>query len=112
MNNVEIIKELCRKRGVSIARLERDLNIGNGTIAKSSSSFMRSDRLKQVADYFGVSMEYLMTGVEPSPAAGPVFSPEDQKLISAFHQASEGVKESICKLLDIDVDSVVKKGTA
>ncbi len=111
MNTTEIIKSLCEKKGITLARLERDLNFGNGTIAKAGSN-MRCDRLKQIADYFGVSMEYLMTGVEPSPAAGPVFSPEDQKLISAFHQASEGVRESICKLLDIDVDSAVKKGTA
>lgn len=65
MNNVEIIKKLCRDRGVSIAKLERDLGIGNGTITKSTSNYMRSDRLQAIADYFGVTMEYLMTGEDP-----------------------------------------------
>ena len=28
------ISELCRKKGISIAKLERDLGIGNGTIGR------------------------------------------------------------------------------
>lgn len=100
MNNVEIIKELCRKRGVSIARLERELNIGNGAIAKSSSNYMRSDRLKQIADYFGVSMEYLMTGVEPVPAAGPSFSPEEIEYIERIRRLDERGLEMLNAVLD------------
>lgn len=66
MESAEIIRDLCAKNKTSIARLEKELGLGNGTIASSKSNYMRSDRLKAVADYFHVSMEYLMTGVDAS----------------------------------------------
>ena len=61
MGTAERIKELCSKKKITIAKLERELGFGNGTIVKSASA-MRSDRLKAIADYFGVTMEYLMEG--------------------------------------------------
>ncbi len=62
---VERIRLLCEKNNTTLKQLERDLGMGNGTIAKSAPT-MRSDRLKAIADYFGVSMEYLMTGSDSS----------------------------------------------
>ena len=104
MNNVEIIKKLCREKGVSIAKLERDLNIGNGTITKSISNYMRSDRLKAIADYFGVSMEYLMTGVEPAAASstkGYSITASEYRIVVAYRSHPE-VQGSILKLLDLE----------
>lgn len=62
MGTIEIIKELCDKKGISLAQLEKDLNFGNGSIAKSKT--VRSDRLFSIAKYFDVTMEYLVTGDE------------------------------------------------
>ena len=56
------IKNLCKEKGITIARLEKELGFANGTIASTKSNNMRSDRLKAIADYFHVSMEYLLTG--------------------------------------------------
>ena len=55
------VEELCFKRGISIAKLERECNIGNGTIAKWDESSPRVDSLKKVADYFGVKVDYLIS---------------------------------------------------
>lgn len=99
MNTTEIIKSLCEKKEITLARLERDLNFGNGTIAKAGSN-MRCDRLKQLADYFGVSMEYLMTGVEPVPAAGPSFSPEEIEYIERIRRLDERGLEMLNAVLD------------
>ena len=60
MANIEIIRRLCKENKISISKLETELGYGNGSIAKSSN--MSADRLKQIADYFDVSMEYLITG--------------------------------------------------
>ena len=57
----ERIKELCKRDGISIARLERDLGFANGSLSKSSGK-IESCRLKAIADYFGVNMEYILTG--------------------------------------------------
>ena len=56
----EKINELCQKSGITIAELERNLQFGNRTIAKWQRSSPSVKKLKRVADYFGVSIEYLI----------------------------------------------------
>lgn len=60
---VERIRDLCRKKGTNFSRLEQDLGFANGSLAKSDGK-IQSQRLKAIADYFNVSMEYLLTGKE------------------------------------------------
>ncbi len=60
METIDIIKDLCAKKGISIAQLESQLEFGNGSLSKSKN--MSADRLYQVAKFFDVSMEYMMTG--------------------------------------------------
>lgn len=57
---LDVIKQLCKEKGISLAQLENDLDYGNGSLAKSKS--MSADRMFKIAQYFNVSMEYLMTG--------------------------------------------------
>lgn len=59
---LENITRLCKKRGISIAKLEREVGIGNGTIGKWGKSSPTVDSLKKVADHFGVSLDALLTG--------------------------------------------------
>lgn len=58
MTTFDIIKDLCEKKGISIRKLEQDLGFGNGSIAKTNQK-IQADRLRDIADYFGVSMDYL-----------------------------------------------------
>ena len=60
METLDIIRHMCTSTGISIAQLESELGYGNGSIAKAKN--MSADRIYQIAQYFGVSMEYLMTG--------------------------------------------------
>ena len=53
------VSRLCRERGISISRLERDLGIGNATIRNWNVSSPTVDKLKRVADYFGVTLDEL-----------------------------------------------------
>ena len=108
MKSTEIIRALCAQKGISIAKLEKDLNLGNGTIASSKSSYMRSDRLKAIADYFHVTMEYLMTGEDPV-AADFSLLPEERDLVVAYRLADEGIQNCVCKLLDIKRDSILSE---
>ena len=61
---VDKIKKLCRQKGIFISDMERDLKLGNGTIGKWAFVNPRSDNLKSVADYLGVSMDFLMSDGE------------------------------------------------
>lgn len=64
MTTLDTIKSLCKKNGVSLSGLEKILGYGNGSLAKAK--VIPSDRILEIAKYFDVSMEYLMTGKEPN----------------------------------------------
>ena len=57
---LEKIKKLCEKRGISIYKLEKDLGFSESSICKWENSIPSAIKLKQVADYFGVTIDYLL----------------------------------------------------
>lgn len=54
------ISNLCRGRGISIAKLEREMGFGNSTIRGWANSSPTVEKLKAVADYFGVTVDDLL----------------------------------------------------
>lgn len=62
MTVIERIENLCKERKTSIKQLESALSFGNGSLRKAKT--IKNDRLEKIAEYFGVSIEYLMTGNE------------------------------------------------
>ena len=54
------IIRLCEKRGISIARLEKECGLGNATIRGWDKSDPRTENLNKVADYFGVDIKYFL----------------------------------------------------
>lgn len=54
------IESLCKEKGISIAKLEKNCDIGNATIRRWDKSFPRIDTLKKVADFFGKPIEYFL----------------------------------------------------
>lgn len=65
MNMLELIKGLCKKKGVSIHKLETDLGFGNGSLSKSNA--LSFDRVAAIANYFHVPIDYFLSDA-PAPA--------------------------------------------
>ena len=57
------IKELAKKAGVSINQLEKELGIAKGYLSKIDTLKPSNERLTSIANYFGVSLEYLTTSL-------------------------------------------------
>ena len=55
------IRRLCSKKMVSIAKLERETGIGNGTISRWDTSSPSIENVQKVAEYFGVSVDDLLS---------------------------------------------------
>lgn len=58
------VKNLAQERGISLPALEAELGFGNSTIVKWDKSTPNADKLNAVAKYFGVSMDFLLNGVD------------------------------------------------
>lgn len=55
------ISKKCEESGMSFCEVERTLGIGNGVIARWERSSPTVEKLKAVADYFGVTIDWLLS---------------------------------------------------
>lgn len=65
------IKEICAQKGTSMCKLEKQLNLGNGTIGKWGKNGRQPtyDKAVAVANALGVSADYLLTGEQKEKPA-------------------------------------------
>lgn len=63
----EVFRKLCDSRGVKTEEVSRATGIAPPTFTawKKGEYTPKQDKLQKIADYFGVPLEYLMTGVMP-----------------------------------------------
>ena len=66
MLTYDTIKMLCKKKGVTITGTEKELGFSRGSLCKIDTSKPSMEKVQKLADYFGVSVAYLMTGDEPA----------------------------------------------
>ena len=78
----ERIKELCKINGVSMNKVESDLNFGKGYISKLGKSTPNASKIRQIADYFDVTVDYLMSGKESSHEIEVRLTRKDEKDIA------------------------------
>ncbi|WP_449260495.1 helix-turn-helix domain-containing protein [Enterococcus casseliflavus] len=60
MTTFERIKELAKKQGKSLNKVEEDLGWSRNTLYSLKVNKPSSERLETLADYFGVSVDYLL----------------------------------------------------
>ena len=52
---------LCKGKGISISKLEKETGLGNGTVGRWEKSSPSVENVKKVADYFNVSVDYIIS---------------------------------------------------
>ena len=82
----EIFVELLQKYGVTPYKVSKEIGVSQSTLSdwKRGKSTPKPDKLQKIADYFGVSLIYLMTGKEESEPKAPQLKPKDEKDIKAI----------------------------
>lgn len=82
MTTYETIIQLCKDKGIAPTALEKELGFGRGSIGKLKTGDTSSNRLQKIADYFGVSLDYLITGKNGVKENQNFISPKDERDIS------------------------------
>ncbi|HFM7565783.1 TPA: helix-turn-helix domain-containing protein [Enterococcus faecium] len=54
------MKELAKKQGKSLNKVEEDLGYGKNVLYRLKNSNPSTERLQEIADYFDVSVDYLL----------------------------------------------------
>ena len=92
-----IYQKLLDEKGLKNADISRATGIANMTLSdwKNGKSTPKQDKLMKIADYFGVSLNYLMTGSDSK------YSDTDAMLDVQISEDTE-LKEAIKKYYSLD----------
>ena len=86
----ERIKQLANDRGISLPTLEAELGFGNSTIVKWDKSTPNAEKLNAVAKYFGVSMDYLLNGIELTEKDNKDIAKDLENIMSKLANEEDG----------------------
>lgn len=64
MSLVERIRNLCSAKNTTLIGMEREIGLGRGTIRNWDKSSPSVDKVQKVAEYFGVSTDFLLYGFD------------------------------------------------
>ena len=80
----EVFEQLLQKYGITAYKVSKDTGITQSTLSdwKRGRSTPKTDNMKKIADYFGVSVEYLMTGIEEPKEKEITLTPKDERDIA------------------------------
>ena len=121
MTTYEIIIDLCKKNNLAVTALEKELGFGRGSIGKLKSGKTSADRLQKIANYFNVSVNYLLTGENDKPFmpqtqnqeiidfANRIMSDEDESFRKRFVSALAKAKPEFWDDLERIVDETLNK---
>lgn len=79
----EIFERLCKEKGVTAYRVCKETGLTTATISnwKAGRYTPKQEKMQKIADYFGVSLVYLMTGKDEKPPE-PQLTPRDKRDIA------------------------------
>lgn len=98
MNTVERIKSICKERKIAISTLEKSCGFANGYIGQLRKGTVPDDRLKKIAEFLNLSIEFLMTG-EDNRIETPAYDDEHIELITLYSQLDAKQKEAVLNLI-------------
>lgn len=78
----EVFEQLLQKYGISAYKVAKEAGVTQTALSnwKNGRNTPSTPTLQKIADYFGVSIDYLMTGKD-DPEKEPKLKPKDQKNI-------------------------------
>lgn len=80
----EIFEQLLQKYGVTAYKVSKEAGVTQSTLSdwKRGRSTPKTENMKKIADYFGVTVEYLMTGKEEPKEKAPELTARDERDIA------------------------------
>lgn len=64
LTSVQRVRDICKQKGIPISKLEQICGFGNGYLNPKKQTKLPYDRALLIADYLGVSPEYILIGEE------------------------------------------------
>lgn len=89
MTAFDRVKNLCNENGIKISELERILGIGKNASYKWKKYSPASDTLFKLSEYFGVSTDYILTGVDNGTSKDSYYDDETEQIARELQKNKE-----------------------
>lgn len=104
----EIVKELCKKQGISLNILEEKLGLGKNSLYGLKRNQPSAERLQEIANYFGVSTDYLLGRTDNPKVASDIVIAADGREVDLSNLREKVVMFDGKPLSDDDVDKITQ----
>lgn len=92
MTVIQRVEQLCGEHGIAISKLERILGFGNGSLVETDHNKpknIRADRVLKIADYFGVTTDWLLKGYDLKYEH---YTPAEKEIVRLFQTMNDECK--------------------
>lgn len=104
----EIVKELCRRQGISLNTLEERIGFSRNSLYSWKNSEPKPKKLNAVADYFNVSTDYLLGRTDnPAIAESDEFAQVNGQIIDLRKAAANTMLFDGKPLNEDDIDFII-----
>lgn len=102
----ETITKLCKERKISVNQLEKELHFSTSAISRWDKVMPRIDNVKKVADYFGVSIDFLMNAYYDD--IGEAFMRENKKSGEEHRKQARRETDNDANLILEELSTILK----
>jgi len=104
------IKTLCRENKISVNKLEEELEISKGSLCKIDVNKPSAEKMKKIADFFGITVEFLATGKDSSEQeTGTVKDKELIVLYRKLEKVPEDERQLMIEQFNSSIDLFLKR---
>ncbi len=91
----EIFERLLQLHNVTAYQVSKATGISQSTLSdwKKKRSVPKNDKMQKIADYFGVSLQYLLTGTESEPVQPDILDEIDVAFYGDYKALDDEQKE-------------------
>ena len=104
----EKVRELARKKGLSLNQVEEKLGYSKNTLYSLKRQKVSSERLQEIADYFNVSTDYLLGRTDTPAIAKDTVTTPDGRVVDLSNLRERVVLFDGKPLSDEDVDKIAQ----
>ena len=93
----QIFADLLKEKGLTAYRVSQDTGISQATLSdwKRGKSVPKMQKMQLIADYLGVSLEYIMTGKKESSSAPQITDGDLKRFLFGDENVSDDILNEV-----------------
>lgn len=89
MGLYEQIRDAAKAKGYSVNKLEQELGFARSSINKFNKNKPSIEKLQKIADFLGISLDYLTTGENAAETAGGLTAKDERDIVKILNQTRD-----------------------